>query len=110
MSLMILILIAALLAMTATAGAWYGRLTERASWTRRLMERGINPNTLYPRGGGTSPTPVEPLRALDADTDRMRETMEDMAREVERLAEGQRFITDVLSERQAKRGDDKPRS
>lgn len=110
MSHMVLIVLAALLALTAAAGAWYGRLLERAAWTRRLMERGINPSTLYPRGGGSTRPTVEPLLPLDADTDRMRETMEEMAREVERLAEGQRFITDVLSERRAGRPDRAPDS
>ena len=95
---MFLILVVAMLAGCAMAGAWYGRLQERAWWTRRLLERGINPNTLYPRGTGM---PHEPLEPLDPDTDAMRDTMEDMAREVERLAEGQRFLTRVLTEKRA---------
>ncbi len=84
-----------MLAACAMGGAWYGRLQERAWWTRRLIERGINPSTLYPRGAGM-PQPLEPL---DPDADAMRDTMDDMAREVERLAEGQRFLTKVLTER-----------
>jgi hypothetical protein len=93
---MLLILIVAMLAGCAMTGAWYGRLQERAQWTRRLIERGINPNTLYPRGSGMPHAPLEPL---DPDADAMRDTMEDMAREVERLAEGQRFLTKVLTEK-----------
>lgn len=95
---MMLILVVALLAGCAITGAWYGRLQERAWWTRRLIERGINPNTLYPRGSGMPPAPLEPL---DPSADAMRDTMEDMAREVERLAEGQRFLTKVLTEKRA---------
>ncbi len=95
---MLLILLLALLAGAAMTGAWYGRLQERAWWTRRLIERGINPNTLTTRGAGM---PREPLDPLDADTDAMREAMDDMAREVERLAEGQRFLTRVLTEKRA---------
>jgi len=95
---MLLILVVALLAGCSIAGAWYGRLQERAWWTRRLIERGINPNTLYPRGAGMPPAPLEPL---DPSADAMRDTMEDMAREVERLAEGQRFLTKVLTEKRA---------
>jgi hypothetical protein len=96
---MLLILIVALLAGCTMAGAWYGRLQERAWWTRRLLERGINPNTLHPRGSGMPLGEVEPLTPLDPDADAMRDTMEDMAREVERLVEGQRFLTKVLTER-----------
>jgi hypothetical protein len=95
---MLLILIVALLVGGTLTGAWYGRLQERAWWTRRLIERGINPNTLYPRGAGMPPAPLEPL---DPSADAMRDTMEDMAREVARLAEGQRFLTKVLTEKQA---------
>ncbi len=95
---MVLILIVALLAGCAMLGAWYGRLQERAWWTRRLIDRGINPNTLYPRGSGMPHAPLEPL---EPEADAMRDTMEDIAREVERLAEGQRFLTKVLTERPA---------
>jgi len=95
---MLLILIVALLVGGTLTGAWYGRLQERAWWTRRLIERGINPNTLYPRGAGMPPAPLEPL---DPSADAMRDTMEDMAREVARLAEGQRFLTKVLTEKRA---------
>ncbi len=95
---MLLILVVAMLAGCAIAGAWYGRLQERAGWTRRLLERGINPNTLYPRGSGMPRAPLEPL---DPEADAMRDTMEDMAREVERIAEGQRFLTRVLTEKRA---------
>lgn len=96
---MLLILVMAMLAGCAMAGAWYGRLQERAWWTRRLIERGINPSTLYPRGSGGVPhATVEPL---DPSADAMRDTMEDMAREVQRLAEGQRFLTRVLTEKRS---------
>ncbi len=98
---MALILIVALLAACAMVGAWYGRLQERAWWTRRLIDRGINPNTLYPRGSGMPHAPLEPLEPLEPEADAMRDTMEDIAREVERLAEGQRFLTKVLTERPA---------
>lgn len=98
---MALILIVALLAASAMFGAWYGRLQERAWWTRRLIDRGINPNTLYPRGSGMPHVSLEPLEPLDPDSDAMRDTMQDIAREVERLAEGQRFLTEVLTERRA---------
>jgi len=95
---MLLILVVALLAIALTAGAWYGRLQERAWWTRRLMERGINPGTLYPR---STETPRPPLEPLTPDADAMRDAMESMAQEVERLAEGQRFLTQVLTEKRA---------
>jgi hypothetical protein len=88
----------ALFAVALTAGAWYGRLQERAWWTRRLFERGINPNTLYPR---SSESPSQPLEPLAPDADAMRDAMEAMAQEVERLAEGQRFLTRVLTEKRA---------
>ncbi len=103
---MVLILIVALLAGFAMAGAWYGRLQERAWWTRRLIDRGINPNTLYPRGSGMPRAAVEPLEPLEPEADAMRDTMEDIAREVERLAEGQRFLTKVLTERPAPKESD----
>lgn len=105
-NVMALILIVALLAGCAMAGAWYGRLQERAWWTRRLIDRGINPNTLYPRGSGMPYTPAEPLEPLEPEADAMRDTMEDIAREVERLAEGQRFLTKVLTERPASKKSD----
>jgi hypothetical protein len=89
----LLVLVVALIAAAAMAGAWYGRLQERAWWTRRLLERGLNPDTLYP---ARVQTPLEPLTP---DTDAMREAMEDMQREVEQLAEGQRFLTQILTER-----------
>lgn len=95
---MLLILVVALLAIAVTAGAWYGRLQERAWWTRRLMERGINPGTLYPRSAESPRAPLEPLTP---DADAMRDAMESMAQEVERLAEGQRFLTRVLTEKRA---------
>lgn len=89
----LLVLVVALIAAAAMAGAWYGRLQERAWWTRRLLERGLNPDTLYPV---RVQTPLEPL-APDADA--MRDAMADMQREVEQLAEGQRFLTQILTER-----------
>lgn len=95
---MLLILVAAMLAIAVTAGAWYGRLQERAWWTRRLLERGINPGTLYPR---RSESPRAPLEPLAPDADAMRDAMDTMAQEVERLAEGQRFLTRVLTEKRA---------
>jgi len=95
---MLLILVVALLAIAVTAGAWYGRLQERAWWTRRLLERGINPGTLYPR---STESPRPPLEPLTPDADAMRDAMEAMAQEVERLAEGQRFLTRVLTEKPA---------
>ena len=95
---MLLILVVAMLAIAVTVGAWYGRLQERASWTRRLLEHGINPGTLYPRS--TEP-PRSPLEPLTPDADAMRDAMETMAQEVERLAEGQRFLTRVLTEKRA---------
>jgi hypothetical protein len=95
---MLLILVVALLAIALTAGAWYGRLQERAWWTRRLMERGINPGTLHPRSMETLREPLEPL---SPDATAMRDAMESMAHEVERLAEGQRFLTQVLTEKRA---------
>lgn len=98
---MLLILVVALLAIAVTAGAWYGRLQERAWWTRRLIERGINPGTLYPRSTETPRQSLEPLEPLTPDADAMRDAMESMAQEVERLAEGQRFITRVLTEKRA---------
>lgn len=88
-----LLLLLVVLIVAAVAGAWYGRLQERAWWTRRALERGLNPDTLYPQ---RVQTPLEPL-APDADA--MREAMEVMQREVEQLAEGQRFLTQVLTER-----------
>jgi len=95
---MLIILVVALFAIALTAGAWYGRLQERAWWTRRLFERGINPNTLYPR---STESPHLPLQPLAPDADAMRDAMEAMAQEVERLAEGQRFLTRVLTEKPA---------
>jgi len=95
---MLLILFVALLAIAVTGGAWYGRLQERAWWTRRLLDRGINPHTLYPR---SSESPRQPLEPLSPDADAMRDAMETMAQEVERLAEGQRFLTRVLTEKRA---------
>jgi hypothetical protein len=91
MPLLFLLLLA--LAAALAAGAWYGRLQERARWTRRLFERGLHPDTLMPR------RPSPPLEPLTPDTDAMRDAMEVMQREVERLAEGQRFLTEVLTER-----------
>lgn len=91
------VLLFLILAVAAAAlGVMYGRLVERASWTRRLYERGINPSTLAPRGGTAPEVSVEPL---GANADAMRDAMEEMAREVQRLSEGQRFITEVLSEK-----------
>jgi hypothetical protein len=104
---MLLLLVVALLAVSTMAGAWYGRLQERAAWTRRLIERGINPGTLIPRGGGMPQPSVdafddfEPLQPLEPDADAMRDAMEAMSREVERLSEGQRFLTQVLTEKRA---------
>lgn len=95
---MLLILVVALLAIALTAGAWYGRLQERSWWTRRLMERGINPGTLSQR---SADTPRQPLEPLTPDADAMRDAMESMAQEVERIAEGQRFLTRVLTEKRA---------
>jgi hypothetical protein len=95
---MLLILTVALLAIAVTAGAWYGRLQERAWWTRRLIERGFNPGTLYPR---TTESPRQTLDPLTPDADAMRDAMETMAQEVERIAEGQRFLTRVLTEKRA---------
>ncbi len=92
---MLLILLVASLAAALMGGAWYGRLQERAWWTRRLLERGLNPNTLSPRGG------AGPLEDVGGTTDATRDALEQMTREVERLAEGQRFITQVLIERKA---------
>ena len=92
---LLLLLLLAVVASSAL-GVWYGRLVERASWTRRLYERGINPSTLAPRGGTAAEVSVEPL---GANADAMRDAMEEMAREVQRLSEGQRFITEVLSEK-----------
>ncbi len=92
---MLFLLVVAIIAAAGMAGAWYGRLQERAWWTRRLMERGLNPNTLYPRA---AEMPLEPL-APEADA--MRDAMETMQREMEQLAEGQRFLTRVLTEQRA---------
>jgi hypothetical protein len=92
---MLLVLVVALLAAAGMAGAWYGRLQERAWWTRRLLERGLNPNTLYPRQAETAVEPLAP------EHDAMREAMEEMQREVSQLAEGQRFLTQLLAERRA---------
>jgi hypothetical protein len=41
---------------------------------------------------------AQPLEPLTPDADAMRDAMESMAQEVERLAEGQRFLTRVLTE------------
>lgn len=92
---MLFLLVLTLLAVAVMGGAWYGRLQERAWWTQRLLERGINPNTLHAQRH------ADPLEPLAPDADAMRDAMDQMAREVERLAEGQRFITQVLTERKA---------
>jgi hypothetical protein len=92
---MLLLLVLTLLAVAVMGGAWYGRLQERAWWTQRLLERGIHPNTLHAQRG------TDPLEPLAPDADAMRDAMDQMAREVERLAQGQRFITQVLTERKA---------
>lgn len=92
-----LLLVALLIAGSVLGGVWFGRLQERAEWTRRLYARGINPSTLHARNEvtGMFTPPIEPL---SADADAMRDAMADMAREVERLSEGQRFLTDILSD------------
>jgi hypothetical protein len=92
---MLFFLVLTLLAVALMGGAWYGRLQERADWTRRLLRRGLDPHSLAPQRHGM---PLEPL-APDADADAMRDAMDQMAREIERLSEGQRFVTEVLSER-----------
>lgn len=92
-----LLLVALLIVGSALGGVWLGRLQERAEWTRRLYSRGMNPSTLHPQNEvtGVFTPPMEPL---SADADAMRDAMAEMAREVERLAEGQRFLTDILSD------------
>ena len=90
---MLLFLVLTLLAVAVMGGAWYGRLQERADWTRRLLQRGLDPYSLSPQRQGVTVEPLSP------DADAMREAMEEMAREIERLSEGQRFVTEVLSER-----------
>ncbi len=95
---MLFLLIVAMLIGAALGGAWFGRLSERAVWSRRLYARGINPATLRTNSEVASSRDLAP-EPLAADADAMRDAMADMAREVERLAEGQRFLTDVLRDK-----------
>lgn len=77
-------------------GALIGRAYERNQWQQRLLERtGLIPeapnrltDSLATLRGAANPDPVQLGQALDA-----------IAVEVERIGEGQRFLTKLLAER-----------
>ncbi|MDB4914359.1 MAG: hypothetical protein JWM95_2003 [Gemmatimonadetes bacterium] len=72
------------------AGVLVGRIWERDRWRQRLLEKaGFLED--QPRGLGR-PTPAE--------SDSVHHALEAMAVEIERIGEGQRFLTRVLAERE----------
>lgn len=91
-------------ATTMIIGAIIGRAYERNKWQQRLLSRtGLPPdeptrltNVLHDVRAQQNPEPRELAQAIDA-----------IAVEVERIGEGQRFLTKLLAERQPRGG---PRS
>jgi len=77
----------------AVLGLVVGSHFERSRWKRRLMRRGLDPEDLRPLDAGV----VGELGAVRQD--RLEQAVEAIGIEVERISEGQRFVTKLLSER-----------
>src|SRR5256885_176070 len=77
-----------------TLSAMAGQLYERRRWERRLLEQaGIR------LGEGATPA----LPPSSSRLDQIQEAVETIAAEVERVGEGQRFVTKLLAERRPER-------
>lgn len=77
-------------------GALAGRVYERNIWQRRLLERAglIGPDLLGLRRLEMTPPPQTAPSASASDA------LDAMALEIERISEGQRFLTKILAERE----------
>lgn len=78
---------------SAVLGLVVGSHFERSRWKRRLMRRGIDPEDLRPLDA----TVGAELGAVRQD--KLEQAVEAIGLEVERISEGQRFVTKLLSER-----------
>ena len=90
--------------LSAMAGQWY----ERRKWERRLLERaGWNLETPMP------PAPASRhARAPEDESrlERLEQAVDAIAIEMERIGEGQRFVTKLLAERKPEPTERTPRS
>ena len=78
-------------------GALMGRSYERNLWQQRLLER----TGLLPGESNQLTEAISDLRsARTADASRFNQALDAIAVEVERIGEGQRFLTKLLAERE----------
>jgi hypothetical protein len=87
-----------------------GQLYERRKWEKRLVERaGLTFDTPI---GATPSLPASALSAgqPDARLERLEHAVDAIAVEMERVGEGQRFVTKLLAERKKTPGEITPRS
>lgn len=79
---------------TGCLSAMAGQLYERRKWERRLLrEAGITP--------GPANSHDRPATSSPSQFDRLEQAVEAMAVEIERVSEGQRFVTRLLAERRS---------
>lgn len=86
-----------------------GQLYERRRWERRLVERaGLSFDTAIPPAGQR----LVEATAAPSDTrfERLEQAVDAIAVEMERIGEGQRFVTKLLAERKKAPGEITPRS
>jgi hypothetical protein len=82
-------------------GAIVGRAYERNVWLVRLLkERASIAEDAAPQ----SPLQNRPLKAPEADSRELTQAIDAIAVEVERIGEGQRFLTRLLGERETRLG------
>ena len=82
--------------------AMAGQLYERRKWERRLLEQ-ARVAGLVPPAPSAAPRVSPALRERDERLERLEQAVDAIAVEMERVGEGQRFMTKLLAERRAER-------
>ena len=81
--------------------AMAGQLYERRKWERRLLERAGVADLAPPAASAPRVSPV--ARERDERLERLEQAVDAIAVEMERVGEGQRFMTKLLAERRGER-------
>jgi len=101
MTFELLISAVVLIGIVGSLSAMAGQLYERRKWERRLLEHAGLAGLAPPSAALTSVSPAP--RERDERLERLEQAVDAIAVEMERVGEGQRFMTRLLAERRAER-------